>query len=214
MMRPARATRFGGLTACAFLGSLASASAQGTPEQQAACAPDAVKLCSDTIPDVERTKACMQRHEAQLSPRCHRAFVAATEPGDRNAGKPVQRRARPAPADEPAADAGDDDMRRRLPRRDETARDEDDHDDYGPPRYEYLAPDGSRARTGPADRDARAYDHGGYDERGPDARDDDEAPSTRDARERARAEIGRLCQDGELDPRTCDTTERALDMGR
>lgn len=48
--------------------------AQGTDEQREACAPDAIKLCENTIPDVARTTACMKRHFAQLSPRCRTAF--------------------------------------------------------------------------------------------------------------------------------------------
>ena len=43
--------------------------AQGTAEQQQACTPDAVKLCSDTIPDIPKTTACMKAHFTQLTPR-------------------------------------------------------------------------------------------------------------------------------------------------
>ncbi|MCX8253503.1 exported protein of unknown function [Beijerinckiaceae bacterium RH AL1] len=50
------------------------ASAQGTDEQREACTPDALKLCSDTIPDVAKTTACMKAHEAALSPRCRAVF--------------------------------------------------------------------------------------------------------------------------------------------
>ena len=53
------------------------ARAQGTPEQQQACAPDAIRLCQDTIPDVGRTTACMRVHRAELSPRCKVVFDAA-----------------------------------------------------------------------------------------------------------------------------------------
>ena len=48
--------------------------AQGTPEQREACAPDAIRLCQDTIPDVGRTTACMRAHRADLSPACKVAF--------------------------------------------------------------------------------------------------------------------------------------------
>ena len=51
---------------------------QGTEEQQQACTPDAVKLCSDTIPDIPKTTACMKAHFSQLSPRCQTAFGEAT----------------------------------------------------------------------------------------------------------------------------------------
>ena len=67
--------------AAAFLVALtltsAPAWAQATAEQQQACAPDAIKLCSDTIPDIPRTTACMKAHVADLSPRCRSAFNEA-----------------------------------------------------------------------------------------------------------------------------------------
>ena len=54
---------------------LATAVASGeshayTFEQQQACAPDAFRLCSSEIPDVERIKTCMIRNRSQLSPQC------------------------------------------------------------------------------------------------------------------------------------------------
>ena len=51
-----------------------SARAQGTDAQREACTPDALKLCQATIPDVDKTTACMKAHFAQLSPRCKVAF--------------------------------------------------------------------------------------------------------------------------------------------
>ncbi len=69
------------LPAAALLVALALASApawaQATAEQQQACAPDAIKLCSDTIPDIPKTTACMKAHVADLSPRCRSAFNEA-----------------------------------------------------------------------------------------------------------------------------------------
>ena len=56
----------------------ASLKAQGTAEQQEACTPDALKLCSATIPDIPKTTACMKAHFADLSPRCRAAFADAT----------------------------------------------------------------------------------------------------------------------------------------
>lgn len=53
--------------------------AQGTAEQREACTEDAIRLCPDAIPDVDKTTACMKVHEAQLSPRCHRVFSAELE---------------------------------------------------------------------------------------------------------------------------------------
>ena len=71
----------------ALLGAVALAApskparAQGTPEQQQACAPDAVRLCASTIPDVAKTTACMKAHVAELSPRCRVVFDEATGGG-------------------------------------------------------------------------------------------------------------------------------------
>ena len=48
--------------------------AQGTPEQREACSGDAQRLCSHTIPDVERTKACLIANRRALSPACRAAF--------------------------------------------------------------------------------------------------------------------------------------------
>ncbi|MBE7220474.1 MAG: hypothetical protein INR64_18555, partial [Caulobacteraceae bacterium] len=42
--------------------ALTAAHAQGTQEQQDACAPDAFKLCQNTIPDIPKTEACMRAH--------------------------------------------------------------------------------------------------------------------------------------------------------
>jgi hypothetical protein len=54
------------------LGTLA-AWAPATAEAQdarTACTHDAFRLCSDTMPDVERTKACLFRNRASVSPEC------------------------------------------------------------------------------------------------------------------------------------------------
>jgi hypothetical protein len=39
-----------------------------------ACTHDAFRLCSDTMPDVGRTKACLARNRASLSSACKAAF--------------------------------------------------------------------------------------------------------------------------------------------
>src|SRR6202012_6011218 len=41
-----------------------------TPEEQAACQPDAFRLCASDIPNTEPVKACMSAKRAQLSPEC------------------------------------------------------------------------------------------------------------------------------------------------
>jgi hypothetical protein len=58
----------------ALLLPAAPASAQGTPQQRAACEDDAMRLCGQFVPDVERIKACMSRRQAQLSPACRVYF--------------------------------------------------------------------------------------------------------------------------------------------
>jgi hypothetical protein len=41
---------------------------------RAACTPDAFRVCSEFIPDVGRTTACMRRKRASLSPECRAAM--------------------------------------------------------------------------------------------------------------------------------------------
>jgi hypothetical protein len=60
------------------LAAAASAQAQVTAEQRAACTPDAMRLCSSEIPDVGRVTACMNRNRANLSARCQAVFASAT----------------------------------------------------------------------------------------------------------------------------------------
>ena len=43
---------------------------QWSPEQRAACEPDAMRLCQQYVPDVGRTRACMLHYRRYLSPRC------------------------------------------------------------------------------------------------------------------------------------------------
>ncbi|TAI62154.1 hypothetical protein [Bradyrhizobium sp. Leo170] len=50
-----------------------------TPEQQQACSPDAMRLCSAFIPDVDMITACMARNKAQLSPPCRVFFSSDSE---------------------------------------------------------------------------------------------------------------------------------------
>lgn len=82
MTRPARSTLCARAlpfaAAFAFAASAVPAFAQGTAAQREACAPDAITLCQDTIPDVAKTTACMKAHESELSPKCRAMFSAAT----------------------------------------------------------------------------------------------------------------------------------------
>ena len=47
---------------------------QGTPEQRAACAPDAFRLCSRYISDAARVENCLRQNAADLSDACRSVF--------------------------------------------------------------------------------------------------------------------------------------------
>ena len=51
-----------------------AAAQQWTPEQRAACEPDAMRLCQAYIPDVDRVRGCMAHYRRYLSPRCRALF--------------------------------------------------------------------------------------------------------------------------------------------
>jgi hypothetical protein len=59
----------------------APAAAQGTPEQRQACQPDAMRLCGEFVPDVDRITACMIKNRIRLSPPCRAVFTAPTHKG-------------------------------------------------------------------------------------------------------------------------------------
>jgi hypothetical protein len=50
-----------------------------TQEEQQACQPDAFRLCSSEIPDVDRVTACMIAKKSQLSPQCRQFFRGGPE---------------------------------------------------------------------------------------------------------------------------------------
>jgi hypothetical protein len=54
---------------------LHAAAAQGTPEVRQACAPDAMRVCSDFIPDVPKITKCMIAKYSQLSKECRVAMA-------------------------------------------------------------------------------------------------------------------------------------------
>jgi hypothetical protein len=62
-----------------------------SPEEQQACQPDAMRLCSAFIPDIDRITACMVENKSQLSPECRKFFREGPEPGEAAAapGKPM-----------------------------------------------------------------------------------------------------------------------------
>ena len=47
---------------------------QWTPQQRAACEPDAMRLCNQYVPDVQRVSACMSHYRRYLSPACRAVF--------------------------------------------------------------------------------------------------------------------------------------------
>jgi len=67
-----------------------AASQAYTPEQQQACSGDAMQLCGEFVPDVDRITACMIRKKSQLSSGCRVYFRAGPEP-DEVAGAPAGR---------------------------------------------------------------------------------------------------------------------------
>jgi len=63
----------------ALAGAAASAQEnQGTPEQRAACAPDAFRLCSSYIPDPTGVEACLRQRKSDLSQGCKAVFEQAS----------------------------------------------------------------------------------------------------------------------------------------
>jgi hypothetical protein len=65
------------IAALAVLLSATTAAAQdnrGTPEQRAACAPDAFRLCAIYIPDPARVEQCLRQSTSDLCVAC-RAVV-------------------------------------------------------------------------------------------------------------------------------------------
>ncbi len=47
---------------------------RGTWEQQMACTPDVMRLCSDQIPDVTRIVACLRQNTPSLGNSCRAVF--------------------------------------------------------------------------------------------------------------------------------------------
>jgi hypothetical protein len=66
------------LSAGILLGSLNGAGAQPQPSDDAvqACTPDAMRLCSDFIPDRDKVRLCMLRKRSELSEACRVAMGA------------------------------------------------------------------------------------------------------------------------------------------
>ena len=89
---------FGVALATALFLSAGSTAFAYTQEQEQACTPDAMRLCGDYIPDVDRITACMIQKKSQLSPECRRFFRRGPEPSQATAGPPTNiKPAKPAP---------------------------------------------------------------------------------------------------------------------
>ena len=56
------------------LTSFAAHAVEATAEQRRACTPDAFRLCSAHIPNVEAITACMRANKSKLSPECKLVF--------------------------------------------------------------------------------------------------------------------------------------------
>jgi len=79
------------LLLCGLSVATAQRSFEGSAEARQACTPDAMRLCSEFIPDAARVKACMLRKRGQLSQACRVAMRGGPRHGNRG-----RRRARRA----------------------------------------------------------------------------------------------------------------------
>ncbi|MFO1110348.1 MAG: hypothetical protein U1E61_14265 [Bradyrhizobium sp.] len=88
-----RGGKFLAATALAF-GLMTTSCLAYTQEQQQLCTGDAMRLCSNEIPDVDRITACMIAKRAQLSEGCKSVFLkmepTATPANYPPTGKPHQ----------------------------------------------------------------------------------------------------------------------------
>ncbi|TYL97736.1 hypothetical protein FXB40_07440 [Bradyrhizobium rifense] len=69
---------------------------QGTPEQRAACTPDAFRLCSAFIPNADDIAICLRERSSELSDACRQVIqVEITQmPGARDTNSPRKRTTR------------------------------------------------------------------------------------------------------------------------
>jgi hypothetical protein len=68
-------------------GAEATSVGQVSQSARQACTPDALRLCSDYIPDVAKITACMRAKSAQLSEPCRAAMNTEGAPRSRLAGR-------------------------------------------------------------------------------------------------------------------------------
>jgi hypothetical protein len=85
--------------ALSIIGPNGAFAQQGTPEQQAACQPDVMRLCGNFIPDVDRIVACLKYNEPNLNPACHDVFfpvvIEEPKPKARPKAKPKAKKTEP-----------------------------------------------------------------------------------------------------------------------
>jgi hypothetical protein len=79
-MRIVRVVCWLAVLAGAVVLNLNGVNAQGSPEAQQACTPDAMRLCADAIPDVPKVTACMNAKYSQLSRACQIAMRGGDKP--------------------------------------------------------------------------------------------------------------------------------------
>jgi len=53
---------------------------RGTPEQRAACAPDAFRFCAGYIPDPTKVEQCLRQSKPDLSDACRSVFEQSAGP--------------------------------------------------------------------------------------------------------------------------------------
>ncbi len=81
-MRTMRFVCWLALPAGLLIGGINAASAQSDDVRQA-CTPDAMRLCSEFIPDAAKVKTCMMRKRGELSEACRNAIAGAHHKGRR-----------------------------------------------------------------------------------------------------------------------------------
>ena len=59
-----------------LIGLHAAAAQDRMAEARQACTPDAMRLCSEFVPDANRVRACMMRKRSQLSQPCRVAMAS------------------------------------------------------------------------------------------------------------------------------------------
>src|SRR3954451_19685901 len=78
-----------------MLAMLTTASQAYSPEQEQMCTGDAMRLCSEAIPDVERVTACMIQKRAMLSDGCKAVSKSPPSPPQRVSYAPQAKPGKP-----------------------------------------------------------------------------------------------------------------------